>query len=277
VSASDAQYSVRFWGVRGGLPTPNAATRRYGGNTACVEVRCNGHLIILDAGTGIRPLGVVLGKAGGTIDADLIFSETRFDHICGLPFFGPGYNPKNSFTVWAGHRDAAGSMQRELSAMMTSPLFPIPLSLIGGLKTYRDFVAGTPFELRPGIAVHTAALDHPFGATGYRLDAGGRTLCYVTGTQHRPEHRSTAVLELIKGADLVIYDSYYSDAEYALGSGHSTWEEGVRLCRDAGARRMVAFEHHPVHDDAFLDRVQQALGAALPGSLVAAEGLSLSV
>ena len=279
MTASDARFTIRFWGVRGGLPTPNAATRRYGGNTSCIEVRSGDHLIIFDAGTGIRPLGVALAKAGGTLDADILFSETRFDHICGLPFFGPGYNPNNKLTVWAGHRDATGSMQRELTNMMTSPLFPIPLSFIGGLKAYRDFVSGEGFELRPGIQMRTIALDHPYNATGYRIERDGRAFCYISGTQHTPGEPNPAVLSLIAGADVVIYDSYYLDAEYELVTegGHSTWEEGVRLCRAAGARRLVAFEHHPVHDDALLDEVQRALEKMLPGSLVAIEGMTISV
>jgi len=279
VSTPDARFVIKFWGVRGGVPTPNAATRRYGGNTSCVEVRCGEHLIIFDAGTGIRPLGVALAKAGGTLDADIVFSETRFDHICGLPFFAPGYNPNNKFTVWAGHRDSTGSMQRELTNMMTSPLFPIPLSFIGGLKAYRDFVAGESFELRPGITMRTALLDHPFAATGYRLEHSGRSFCYISGTRHREGEPNREILALIERSDLVIYDSYYLDAEYTLveGGGHSTWEEGVRLCRAAGVGRLVAFEHHPVHDDALLDKVQTALEQMLPGSLVAAEGMSITV
>ncbi len=268
---------VRFWGVRGSFPTPNAATRRYGGNTPCVEVRCGSHLIIFDAGTGIRQLGVSLLNEGA-LDADIMFSETRFDHMCGLPFFAPGYNSKHNFRAWAGHDTTLGSVQAALTTMMTSPLFPIPLSYIGGLKSYHDFIAGESFEPRAGITVRTASLDHPYGATGYRVEHGGRSLCYISGTQHRPGAPNKAILRLIEGADAVIYDSFYADAEYAANDGgHSTWEEGVRLCRAARARRMIAFEHNPAHDDAYLDGVQRAIGQALPGSIVAAEGVMLDV
>lgn len=272
------RFTVRFWGVRGSLPTPNAATRRYGGNTPCVELRCNSHLIILDAGTGIRALGASL-VMDAPIDADIIVSETRFDHMCGLPFFGPGYNPANMFNVWTGHHGSLGSVQRELMNMMTSPLFPIPLSSIGALKFYRDFLAGSAFSMRPGLEVRTTPLDHPHGATGYRFDYGGHSLCYISSTQHRPGKQNQAILKLIAGADVVIYDSYYSDQEYSpeFCGGHSTWEEGVRLCRAAGARRLIAFQHHPAHDDAFLDEMQQGLDQALPGSLVAAEGLVIDL
>lgn len=268
---------VRFWGVRGSFPTPNTATRRYGGNTPCVEVRCGPHLIIFDAGTGIRQLGLSL-LAEGAVDADIMFSETRFDHMCGLPFFAPGYNPANTFRAWAGHATKLGSLQRDLTNMMTSPLFPIPLSYIGGLKSYHDFMAGESFEPKPGITVRTASLDHPYGATGYRVEHAGRSLCYISGTRHEPGRPNQAIIALIADADAVIYDSFYADAEYAKnGGGHSTWQEGLRLCQTARARRLIAFEHNPAHDDAYLDIVQTSIDRALPGSLVAAEGLSLAL
>jgi phosphoribosyl 1,2-cyclic phosphodiesterase len=207
-----------------------------------------------------------------------MFSETRFNHMCGLPFFMPGYNPKNIFRVWAGHRNALGSMQRELTGMMTSPLFPIPLSYIGALKSFHDFAAGDSFEPKPGVVVRSAPLDHPNGATGYRIEYGGRALCYVSGTQHRPNRPDPTVISLIKHAHLVIYDSFYADEEYVANDvGHSTWQEGVRLCRAASARRLAPFQHNPAHDDAYLDRVQAELEAALPGSRVAAEGLVLEL
>ncbi|MGD9536486.1 MAG: MBL fold metallo-hydrolase [Alphaproteobacteria bacterium] len=274
---SAARFHVRFWGVRGGFPTPNAATRRYGGNTPCVELRCGPYLIIFDAGTGIRPLGTSLRAKSG-IDADIMFSQACFNHMCGLPFFMPGYNPKNTFRAWAGHAGALGSVQRALTGMMTSPLFPIPLSYIGALKGFHDFAAGDSFEPKPGILVRSAALDHPNGATGYRVEYEGRSLCYVSGTQHRPGQPNQAILALIGRADLVIYDSYYADDEYAAnGAGHSTWQEGVRLCKAASARRLVPFQHNPAHDDAYLDRVQAELETLLPGSRVAAEGLVLEL
>ncbi|MSO74437.1 MAG: MBL fold metallo-hydrolase [Alphaproteobacteria bacterium] len=268
---------VRFWGVRGSFPTPNAATRRYGGNTPCVEVSCGRHLIIFDTGTGICQLGVSLLKEGA-LDADIMFSETRFNYMCGLPFFAHGYDTKNDIRAWAGHAGTIGSVQRDLTAMMTSPLFPIPLSFIGGLKSCHDFVAGERLEPKPGVTVRTAPLDHPFGATGYRVEHDGRSLCYISGTRHEPGKPNAAILALMADADAVIYDSFYADADYvADGASHSTWQESVRLCKTVGARRLIAFEHNPSHDDAYLYGVQAAIGDALPGSLVAAEGMNLDL
>lgn len=272
------KIDVRFWGVRGGIPTANEATHRFGGNTPCVEVRCGKKLIIFDAGTGLCPLGRALDHSK-RVKADIFFSGSRFDHLCGLPFFHPGYNAKNAFKVWAGHLGLQGGIHGELTSLMTSPLFPIPLSFIAGIKDYGDFTAGETLKPHHGITLHTAPLKHPFGATGYRLTYKKRALCYVSNTAHVPNQPDQAVIELIRDADLVIYDSYYFDEEYPSDGdiGHSTWQEGARLCAAAGAKRLVAFQHHPAHDDASLKRAQGALDAALPGSVIAYEGLTIGL
>ena len=271
--ASGGEFDLRFWGVRGGIPTTNAQTLRFGGNTPCIEVRCGNHLIILDAGTGIRQFGLALDQSR-PIHADIIFSVCRFDHAYGLWFFGAGYNPANDFKIWAGHPGPGGSIEQNLIDLMISPLFPIPLNFIGGLKAWGDFIAGDTFEPRDGIRVRTAALNNPSGATGYRIEYGGKALGYVSNTGHLTGQPDETVLELIEACDLVIYDSYYYDEEIANGAlrGHSTWQEGLRLCKAAGVKRMAAFQHHPDHLDDELQQVQAVLDERLPGSFVAFEG-----
>lgn len=144
---------------------------------------------------------------------------------------------------------------------------------------FNDFDAGESLTIDPDIEIRTAALNHPGGATGYRLEYGGRSACYVTDTEHREEGLDPVVLGLIADADLVIYDTTYTDDEYPRyrGWGHSTWQEGVRLCRAAGAKRLLAFHHDPDHDDDTLDRIAVELDRELPGSLVAHEGLQLEL
>lgn len=271
--ASGGKFDLRFWGVRGGIPTTNAQTLRFGGNTPCIEVRCGNHLIILDAGTGIRQFGLALDQSR-PIHADLVFSVCRFDHACGLPFFTAAYNPTNDFKVWGGHSGPGGSIKQNLSDLMISPLFPVPLSSISGLKAWGDFIAGDTFKPREGIRVRTAPLNNPSGATGYRVEYGGKALGYVSNAGHLTDQPDEAVLELIEACDLVIYDSYFYDEEIADGAllGHSTWQEGLRLCKAAGAKRMAAFQHHPGHLDDELLQVQSALDGRLPGSFVAFEG-----
>lgn len=278
MAASAQLFQARFWGVRGGIPTPNRNTLRFGGNTPCLEVRCGNHLLIFDAGTGIRQLGIALSK-DGALDADIFFSRSRFDHVCGLPFFMVGYNPANSFKVWAGRDKGGDGIEEVLTKLMTSPLFPIPLSFIGGLKAWGDFEPGAVLEPRDGIKIRTAALNHPNGATGYRIEFDGRALCYISNTAHTPGKPDKKIIALMKDADVVIYDSFYSDEEFKSHSdlGHSTWQEGQRLCKAAGAKRLVAFQHNPEHDDQTLEAVQQSLDADGTGSIVAFEGLVVDV
>ena len=268
-------FTVRFWGVRGSIACPGPRTARYGGNTSSLEVRCGDELLLFDAGTGIRYLGRAL--EGTRVDADLYFTHTHFDHVCGLPFFRPLFEPQNRFRLWAGHLRGAMTLKRVLAEFMVSPLFPVPPEVFRSNLEYRDFTAGETLATPKGVHVRTSVLNHPDGATGYRVDYDGRSLCVIYDTEHVPGSLDRNVLALINGADLVIYDAMYTDDEYRryVGWGHSTWQEGIRLCREAGAKRMVVFHHDPDHDDEMLDGIARELERALPGSVVAREGLVL--
>jgi phosphoribosyl 1,2-cyclic phosphodiesterase len=271
-------FLVRFWGVRGSIAAPGPATARYGGNTSSIEVRCGARLILLDGGTGMRYLGNRL-LAETPVDADIFVTHTHFDHVCGLPFFKPFFQAQNVFRLWAGHLGAGMTFHRMLREFMAAPLFPVPPEVFKAKMEYRDFKGGDTLAPAPGIVVRTAALNHPDGATGYRIEYGGKSVCYVTDTEHVPGIPDRAVLALIAGADLVIYDSMYTDEEYAksyVGWGHSTWQEGVRLCKSAGVKKLVVFHHDPDHDDERLDAIAREVEAAMPGAVMAREGLTLS-
>jgi phosphoribosyl 1,2-cyclic phosphodiesterase len=272
--ASD--FSVRFWGVRGSIACSGPRTVRYGGNTSCIEVRCGERLLIFDGGTGLRYLG---NSLKGEVDADLFLTHTHFDHVCGLPFFRPFFEPKNRWRLWAGHLAEGMTLRRVLGEFMMSPLFPVPPQVFRARMEYREFKAGETLHPEEGVAVRTATLNHPDGATGYRIDYAGKSLCYLTDTEHVPGAPDRNILELIAGADLVIYDSMYTDAEYDtyVGWGHSTWQEGVRLCRAAGAKRIAVFHHDPEHDDEMLDGIAREVERELPGSVVAKDGLLIKL
>ena len=270
-------FLVRFWGVRGSIAAPGPATARYGGNTASLEVRCGSRLILLDAGTGMRVLGNRL-LAEAPLDADLFFTHSHFDHVCGLPFFKPFFQPENRFRLWAGHLGEGMTLQRLLREFMVAPLFPVPPEAFRAQMEYRDFRAGETLSPAPTIKVRTGPLNHPDDATGYRIEYGGRSLCYVTDTEHLPGAPDRNVLGLIEGADIVIYDCMYTDEEYAMsyvGWGHSTWQEAVRLCKPAGVKKLVVFHHDPDHDDDRLDAIGREVAAAMPGAVMAREGLVL--
>jgi phosphoribosyl 1,2-cyclic phosphodiesterase len=259
------------------VPAPGPDTVRYGGNTPCIEVMCGHERLIFDAGTGIRALGASLADQEG-LKSHIFLTHTHMDHVTGFPFFRPAYSPKNTFQIWAGHLAAEnGSIRSVLSAIMSKPIFPVPLRIMHASMAFHDFKAGDTLHPLPGIVLRTAPLNHPNGATGYRIDYAGRSICYVTDTEHREGELDANIIGLIGGSQVVIYDATYTEEEYPRyrGWGHSTWNEGVKLCAAAGARTLIAFHHDPDHSDADLDRIAEDMARARPGSLVAHEGLVL--
>lgn len=274
--AGNDDFFVRFWGVRGSIACCDSGIGRYGGNTSCLEVRCGAQLFIFDAGTGFRYLGNAL-MAEAPIDADLFLTHTHFDHVCGLPFFRPAFDPKNTFRIWAGHLLPDHTVQYVLRQMMMAPLFPVPVDIFMAQVSFHDFRAGETLGPRPGVRLRTAPLHHPNGATGYRIEYGGKSICYLTDTEHIVDQPDRNILGLIEGADIVIYDSMFSEEEFAQrkGWGHSTWREGARLCDLSGAKQFVIFHHDPDRDDAMLDKVAEEAEALRPGTVVAKEGMVL--
>ena len=269
---------VRFWGVRGSVPCPGPGTARYGGNTACVEVRCGDHLVVFDAGTGLRLLGNSLDRAAG-VQADIFLSHCHIDHIAGLPFFAPAYRPATQLRVWAGNLLPDRALSQVARTVMSEPLFPGAGGIFKADITFRDFHAGQVLQPDAAITVRTAPLNHPGGATGYRLEFGNRAIAYVTDTEHQPGKLDAHVVALAKDVDLMIYDCNFTDEEFAAraGWGHSTWQEGLRILAAAGAKRLAIFHHDPGHDDIFLDAVQAQAKARHPGAIVATEGLTLQI
>jgi phosphoribosyl 1,2-cyclic phosphodiesterase len=272
-----AGMSVQFWGVRGSLPCPEPELARYGGNTSCVEVRCGDRLLIFDAGSGLRRLGCGLARAGGRTDADLFFSHFHIDHLCGLPFFAPMYEPTTQLRLWAGNLLPSRRIVDAVRQMMSEPLFPMGPDSFKAAIEFHDFRAGDLLKPHPGLTLQTAPLDHPGGATGYRLEYGDSAMAYITDTEHRPGTLDNNVLGLARDVDLMIYDCNYTEEEYPahIGWGHSTWQQGVRLANAAGAKLLAIFHHDPVHTDERLDRIGREAKAQRPQTVVAAEGLTL--
>jgi len=264
---------LRLWGVRGGIATPGADTVRYGGNTPCVELRCGPHLIILDAGSGLVRLGQKLAAAAAPVVADLLISHTHMDHICGLPFFQPYFDTATRLRIWAGHLDCPDALPKALATSCSAPFMPDLTKAFRATVGYESFSAGDSFNLHPGLTVRTAALRHPGGSTGYRIEWAGRSIAYVTDTEHPANGIDARVADLIEHADLVLYDANYTDAEYAakVGWGHSTWQQAIRLANAASVRKLILFHHDPAHNDEFLDAVGYAAALSRPGTEVAQE------
>ncbi len=269
--------AVHFHGVRGTIACPGSEFVRFGGNTACIEVRCGPHLIILDAGTGLRPLGVELAT-NGAIDCDVLLSHTHLDHIAGLPFFMPLFKSGNKVRLCAGHLKPQNmTLPKTIYRMVGAPLFPVPFEALAAEISFFDFSAGETLDLRPGVTVKTAPLNHPNGATGHRIEFGGRSVSYVTDTEHVEGELDQNILGLIDGTDVFIYDCTYTEEQYPQyrGWGHSTWQQGVRLADAAKVRLFVVFHHAPEHGDDTMDEIAASVMRKRPASAIAHEGMIL--
>jgi phosphoribosyl 1,2-cyclic phosphodiesterase len=259
-SPSNIELSIRFWGVRGSIPAPDAANLRYGGNTSCLEVRCGDELIILDGGSGLRSLGVQLQRRaeGRAIEGSLFVSHTHWDHIQGLPFFAPGYNARNHFRLFVGPGQADRILQGLRDQM--SPLhFPVRFEDMAGLGPVEEF--GANQNTLGSFAIATFPLNHPGGCTGFRLEAHGKSIAYLP--DHEPFGSATpqasasqqALAQFLKDVDMLVLDTQYTAEEYVArrGWGHGSLPESVDLAVAANARELVLFHHDPSHHDGQID------------------------
>ncbi|MFN2476908.1 MAG: MBL fold metallo-hydrolase [Chthoniobacterales bacterium] len=260
--------SVRFWGVRGSLPSPGPETIQYGGNTSCVEIRCGDELLICDAGSGIRALGAELisSHRQARITATLLVSHTHWDHIQGLPFFKPAYSANHRIRVLgaAGH---ATKLRTGFNNQMEPIHFPVALDQLRGLTGIEELEPhGAQFGC---FAVDTIELRHPGGCAGFRISAAGSTVCYLpdhepyTAAALRDDSAKASefaaaqnqLVEFVRGADLLILDTQFDDHQYneRVGWGHGSVRESVGLALAAGVRTLALFHHDPEHDDAKLE------------------------
>ena len=264
----------RFWGVRGSIPAPGASTIRYGGNTACVEVRAEGQLIVLDAGTGLRLLGRELNAEFGEnpLELTLLLTHTHWDHIQGLPFFKPLFKPQNQLHIF-GYEGARHGLENILSSQMESPFFPIGLREVPANVEIRE-LRDLAFNVGP-VRVQAAFANHPGTCVGYRLFTAQGSLAFFPDNepheglfrahecagQPDPAALQTArgesgkLVEFLRGADVLIMDTQYDREEYGahIGWGHGCLDDVVALALKAGVKKLFLFHHDPDHDDAKID------------------------
>jgi phosphoribosyl 1,2-cyclic phosphodiesterase/CheY-like chemotaxis protein len=287
---------IRLWGVRGSIPVPGKGTVRYGGNTSCVEVRADGEIIILDAGSGIRLLGLALDKEFGprSMKLTLLISHTHWDHIQGLPFFSPAYNQKNLIRV-LGYEGARAGLAKILASQMETPFFPVSLRQLPSHLAIEEL---KEMEFHVGnVQVRSKFANHPGICVGYRLATSSGSIAYFPDNEpyeelklrlasrdgiSEDEARDFAAAErgkmvdFLQGCDVAIMDTQYTDEEYAkhIGWGHSSVDSVVSLALDANIGQLVLFHHDPNHDDAMIDKIVEHARAlvAKSGKPVEVEG-----
>lgn len=271
--------TVRIWGARGSIPCPGPDTVRYGGNTSCIEIACGERTLVFDAGSGLRVLGNRMIRDNKIADIDLFISHCHIDHLIGLPFFMPAFEKGSRVRLWAGNVAAAGGLQATVRKMMSYPLFPIEIEMAQGMIEFTDFNPGQVLLPREGIVVRTAALNHPGGAIGYRVEYAGQAVAYVTDTELSDNAFNPAMLALASNAALLIIDSTYTDSELRdhVGWGHSSWQQTIRFADAARVKTLCLFHHDPEHDDMAMDRISEMSSKARAGTIVAREGMTIHV
>lgn len=263
IGGSQPTVTLRFWGTRGSIPTPGISTQRYGGNTPCTELRIADRFIIIDAGTGIRPLGDCLMREfkSRPITADLLIGHTHWDHIQGLPFFTPLYMPQNRFSIHGVH-GTLGTFPEVLDRQMSPSYFPVDMKSMCSNPDIREL--NGPMQLGEArVSYHF--LNHPGITVGFRIETPAATICYLS--DHEPYGRlnqqgefsakeDDAVARFAQGADLLISEAQYTEEEYKFRRswGHSTFTDVIGLAVKAEAKQLALFHHDPAHTDEMMDR-----------------------
>jgi phosphoribosyl 1,2-cyclic phosphodiesterase len=286
-------YTLTFWGTRGSIPTPGPHTARYGGNTPCVSITSpNDGLVILDAGSGLRPLGhALMTQPRRRVRADILLSHTHWDHIQGIPFFKPLSVPGNAVCIFGAAQEGM-PLADILRQQMDPMVFPIPLTALAASLTITEI--GQATLAIDSLDVRTFRLRHPGTTLGFRLTPrdGSRDVAYVTdnelgpgGTYDVPADWRAQLVRFLEGTDTLIHDAMYADTIIAAraGWGHSTPRQAVDLAAEARCRRLMLFHHEPEHNDDALDALVMETRAyasrVAPGLAVEAamEGLRLAL
>ncbi len=272
-----APLRVEFWGVRGSFPAPEAGNLGYGGNTACVEVRYGDQpRLILDAGSGLRRLGLTLVEeaAGGQRRAGIFLSHFHWDHIQGIPSLAPLYRPDWMLVFHSAV--SVADLEATLGRQMRTPYFAAE----SAVRAECEYLQVRPEALQVGgLTVRSFPLNHPGGCVGYRIEAPRASLVYATDHEHGDPASDRILREYSANADILICDAQYTPQEYPRRKnwGHSTWLEATRVARDSGVKQLVLFHHDPEHDDRAMAQILDQARAEFENTMAAREGWALTL
>lgn len=297
-------FKVKFWGVRGSRTVPGKNTLIYGGNTACVEVRCQDHLIILDAGSGICELMEEIMCQSPPIYADMMISHMHWDHIIGLPFFKPLYNNRNVFCLH-GTNGQTYDFKTALKNIMRDPNFPVSFEELKSHNHIATHIPGEIFNLQdswrslqykniispqyaiPNVTVTTHANQHPNGGIFYKLSHGDTSICYASDTECDPDNPefTEALIQYASGCDLLIMDTNFTRDEYEgrvggfskKGWGHASWQDGVEIAKKAKVKKLCLFHHNAERTDSEQAIIEKMAQAEFPATIAAKEGMELLI
>jgi phosphoribosyl 1,2-cyclic phosphodiesterase len=270
-----ASLAFKFWGVRGSIPSAGGHTLGYGGNTPCLEIRAGDAQFIVDMGSGLRALGQSMGR--GPHQGTVLLSHYHYDHVQGLPFFAPIFDPASRFAIFGPSFE--GKKVRDLLAgQMVQPYFPVGLEVLraqiefGELRPDQDLAFGA-------LLVKTASLYHPGGSLGFRFELGGKSICYCTDVEHDGGPGDARLVEFARGADWFLLDAMYTPEEYPAKRtfGHSTWEFATAAASRAGVKNLVLCHHDPARTDEAIDGIVASARARFAATRAAREGERVEV
>lgn len=270
---------IKFYGTRGSIPISDSKFLEFGGNTTSVKItRDNGRVAILDAGTGIRQLGIDLKKEGFQQNELFIgFTHFHWDHIQGFPFFEPAYDPSMVINILAmGKEQQISNLEEIFKGQMKPEYFPVPLNSMGASFNFLK-LAQNEVELR-GATIRVIKQNHPGGSFGYRMEDNGKSFVYCTDLEHG-ESILPEIVEFCRGADLLVHEGQYTPDQLRAhpGWGHSSHEQAIAVAEAAGVKKLIITHHDPEHDDEFLLQIEKECQARFANCQLAREQMEVQI
>lgn len=274
----EGEFLVKFWGVRGLIPTPGSNTSRYGGNTACVEIHVGGKRLIFDGGTGLRILGKTWQQLQQPVEAHLFFTNCQSNRIQGFPFFAPAFIGENCFHIYGTAASNGASIKQCLYDQMLQPHFPYPLQVMQSELQFYNLTSDSDVRL-DDVTIKTALINQTQRSVGYRVTWQEYSVAYITDLNPNAEQiERDQILQFIKGVDLLIANATYTPpTSHNHDCADLLWQAAMNTALSAGVQGLAISHHHPDDHDDFLDQVQVDVKSTFSQALLAREGLVLAI